>query len=118
MATVTLKAGGVTLPSPVSIQIDDEIIWSSDSGRDLSGLFSGDVITEKKTVTIGWGILTAAEVTVLEDQLCAGFFSFVFSDASGEVTLDSYRGTLSKVMLGDIGGILYFKSASCKIVQR
>ena len=45
-----LSVNGVALPSPTSIQIDDEIIWSSDSGRDLSGLFSGDVIAQKKTI--------------------------------------------------------------------
>lgn len=119
MATFTLTAGGTQLPSPVSIQIDDEIIWSSDSGRDLSGLFSGDVVAQKKTVTIGWGVLTANEVVLLETKLCAGYFPLVFQDATGNVTIESYRGTLSKVMLGYIGdGILYYKSASCKVVQR
>lgn len=116
---ITLTAGGTVLPSPVSVQIDDELIWSSDAGRDLSGLFSGDVIAAKKTVTIGWGILTAAEVTVLQDKLCSGYFPLVVSDAAGNVTIDAYRGTLSKVMLGYVGdGTLYFRSASCKIVQR
>ena len=43
-----LTVGGVELPSPTSIQIDDEIIWSSDSGRDLSGLFAGDVVAQKR----------------------------------------------------------------------
>ena len=53
MVTSVLSVSGTALPSPTSLQVDDEIIWSSDSGRDLSGLFSGDVITQKKTVTIG-----------------------------------------------------------------
>ena len=51
-----ITAGGVSLPSPVEISIDDEIIWSSDSGRDLSGLFAGDVIATKKTISIQWVI--------------------------------------------------------------
>lgn len=119
MAAFTLTAGGTQLPSPVSIQVDDEIIWSSDSGRDLSGLFSGDIVAEKKTVTISWGILTEGEVAVLQTKLCAGYFPLVFRDAGGDVTIESYRGTLSKVMLGYVGdGILYYKSASCKVVQR
>ena len=114
-----LSAGGTVLPSPVSIQIDDEIIWSSESGRDLSGLFAGDVIAQKKTVTISWGILTEAQVVLLQQNLVSGYFPLTFRDAGGSVTIDSYRGTLSKVALGDIGdGVFYFKSASCKIIQR
>ena len=119
MSNIVFKAGGVTLPSPTEISIDNEIIWSSDSGRDLSGLFAGDVIAEKKTVSAKWEYLTAAEVNVLETRLCAGYFQLQITDSGGTVTLSCYRGTLSKVMLGYIGdGTLYYKSASCKMVQR
>lgn len=118
MAQVTLSVNEVDLPSPTSIQIDDEIIWSSDSGRDMSGLFSGDVIAEKKTVTINWGFLTENELQIIQTNLCAGYFSLMFHDVGGDITIDSYRGTLSKIMHGYVGGVLYFKSASCKIVQR
>lgn len=114
-----LLVDGIELPSPISIKVDDELIWSEDSGRDLSGLFSGDVIAEKKTVTVEWGFLTEEQVVVLQDCLCAGYFSLTFSDAGGNITIDSYRATLSKVLQGYIGdGILYYKSVSCKIVQR
>lgn len=114
-----LSVSGMALPSPTSIQVDDEIIWSSDSGRDLSGLFSGDVVAQKKTITIGWGILTETQVALLQQKLVAGYFPLTFRDADGLVTIESYRGTLSKVALGYIGdGTFYYKSASCKIVQR
>ena len=113
------SVGQSPLPSPISISVDDEILWSADSGRDLSGLFSGDVIAEKKTVSISWGILIETEVTLLEEKLCAGYLPLTFRDAGGSLTIESYRGTLSKVLLGYIGdGILYFRSVSCKIVQR
>ena len=116
---VLLTVGGVELPSPTSIQFDDEIIWSSDSGRDLSGLFAGDVVAQKKTVTVGWGVLTEAEVKTLQQKLVAGYFPLTFRDAGGMVTIESYRGTLSTVALGEVGdGIFYYKSASCKIIQR
>ena len=113
-----ITAGGVSLPSPVEISIDDEIIWSSDSGRDLSGLFAGDVIATKKTISIQWGVLTEAELKQIQDALTAGYTSVTFRDAGGSVTIDSYRSTLSKVMLGEYGKQLYFKSATCKIIQR
>jgi len=116
---VVLMAGEMQLPSPVSLQIDNELIWSSDSGRDLSGLFSGDIVAEKKALTIGWGVLQAGEVNLIETQLCPGYFPLKFCDAGGIVEIEAYRGTLSKVLLGEFGdGYLYYKSASCKIVQR
>lgn len=114
-----LSVNGVALPSPTSIQIDDEIIWSSDSERDLSGLFSGDVIAQKKTITIGWGVLPEKAVKLIQEKLCAGYFPVTFWDTGQFLTIEAYRGTLSKVALGQIGdGIFYYKSVSCKIVQR
>lgn len=119
MATSILSVSGAALPSPTSLQVDDEIIWSSDSGRDLSGLFSGDVISQKKTVTIGWEYLTAAQVALLQQKLVTGYFPLTFADAGASITIESYRGTLSKVALGYIGdGMFYYKSVTCKIVQR
>lgn len=113
-----LSVGGVGLPSPTSLQIDDEIIWSSDSGRDLSGLFAGDVIALKKAVTVGWEFLTEKEVALLQNKLTAGYFPLTFRDAGEVLTIESYRGTLSKVALGYIGDeIFYYKSVSCKIIQ-
>ena len=114
-----ISAGGAALPSPVSIQIDDESIWSSDSGRDLSGLFSGDIIAQKKTITISWGVLPEKAVALIQDKLCAGYFPVTFWDTGKFLTIEAYRGTLSKVALGQIGdGIFYYKSVSCKIIQR
>ena len=114
-----LSVGGVGLPSPTSLQIDDEIIWSSDSGRDLSGLFAGDVVTSKKTITVGWEFLTEKEVALLQSKLIAGYFPVTFRDGGEVLTIETYRGTLSKVALGYIGDdIFYYKAVSCKIVQR
>ena len=116
---VMLSVNDVVLPSPTSIQVDNEIIWSADSGRDLSGLFSGDVVAEKKTITVDWGILTEDELMIIQEKLCSGYFSLRFRDVAGHITIDAYRGTLSKTLLGYVGdGILYYKTASCKIVQR
>lgn len=43
-----LKCGNVELPAPVSMSVADEIIWSSDTGRTLTGTMVGDVVAEKK----------------------------------------------------------------------
>ena len=45
MAKKILWSGAVVLPSPVSISVNDEIIWTSDTGRTLSGKMVGDPLT-------------------------------------------------------------------------
>lgn len=114
-----LKSGSTVLPSPTSISVNDEIIWSSDTGRLIDGTMAGDVIAEKKTISIKWGILTETDVALIRNTLVAGFFPFTFRDDGISITIESYRGTLSKQHLGYIGdGIYYYKSVSVDIIQR
>ena len=45
-----LECDGQELPAPVSLKVDDEILWSSATGRTLDGTMLGDVVAEKKTL--------------------------------------------------------------------
>lgn len=114
-----LRSGSTNLPDPVSVSVNDEIIWTSDTGRTLSGMMIGDVVDEKKNVSIKWGILPESDVVLIKKALTAGFIPFTFRDDGMEITIESYRGTLSKEQLGWIGdGIFYYKSVSVDIIQR
>lgn len=114
-----LKAGNTVLPAPVSIAVNDEIIWTSDTGRTLSGYMAGDVVAQKKSLSIKWSFLTESEVKLIKDHLIAGFFSFTFRDDGIDITIESYRGTLSKEQLGWIGdGNFWYKSITVDIIQR
>ena len=73
-----LKAGGVVLPAPVSISVNDEIIWTSDTGRTMDGTMVGDPVADKKTVSIKWGVLPESEVALIKRTLVAGFFRLPF----------------------------------------
>lgn len=114
-----LKAGGTVLPSPVTIKSSEEVIWSSRTGRSTaSGKMIGDVIAEKKTVDIEWGVLTEAEMKTIQNALVSGFFTFSLYDC-GTVTITVYRGTLEKEHLGYIGdGTYYYKSATVSVIER
>lgn len=114
-----LKAGSVVLPAPVSLSVSDELIWTSDTGRTLSGYMIGDVVAEKKTLSIKWGFLTETEVKRIKDCLIAGFFPITFRDDGVDLTIEAYRGTLSKEQLGDIGdGNFWYRNVSADIIQR
>ena len=56
---------------------------------------------------------------VIKNILVSGFFPLSFHDDGIDITINSYRGTLSKEHLGYIGdGIYWYKSVSVDIIQR
>lgn len=115
----TLKCGEVILPSPVKMTVNDEIIWSSDTGRTLDGTMMGDVVAEKKNLGIEWAWLTEEEVALIKSNLIAGFFPITFRDYGVDITIESYRGTISKDVAGYIGdSSFYYRSVTVDIVQR
>lgn len=114
-----LTAGDVALPAPVKISTADEIIWSKNAGRAIDGTMLGDIIAEKKTVNIEWGILAESDVKLIKDNLKTGFFPITFRDDGANITISSYRGTLSKEQLGSLSdGIFWYKSVSVSIIQQ
>lgn len=119
MAREILKSGNVVLPAPVSVSVNDELIWTSETGRVMSGEMIGTVVAEKKTISLKWGVLRESEMNLIKSKLCTGFFPFTFRDDGAMLTITAYRGTLSKEQLGWLGdGIFYYKSASVDVVQR
>ena len=114
-----LESGGVALPDPVSIKIDDEIIWTSDTGRTMSGLFVGEIVATKKNVAIKWEFLQEKEVALLSNRMIAGYFPLTFRDEGLIITIDAYRGTLSKEPIGFLtDGIYWYRSVSTSTIQR
>ena len=115
MAAEILQVGGVRLPAPVTIAENNEIIWSSDTGRVLSGKMTGDVVAEKVTLNITWQFLPASGVELIESSLVAGFFTIKYLGRELEV----YRGKIAKDVLGDMGnGELWYRSVSVSLIER
>lgn len=114
-----LKAGDVELPAPVKLSTADEIIWSSNTGRSTdSGKMIGDVLANKLTLDIEWGILTEAEMKKISTNLKSGFHPFTFRDDGTMITITAYRGTLKKEHLGYVGGTYYYRGATVSIIQQ
>lgn len=113
------RSGSTNLPAPVSLQVDDEIIWSADTGRTLDAIMIGEVIAEKKTLSVKWAWLTESQAVLIKNKLCAGFFPITFHDDGGNLTIESYRGTMSKDIAGDLGdGDYWYRSITVDIIQR
>ena len=114
-----LRAGGIDLPAPVSMSVGDEILWSSDTGRALDGTMLGDVIAEKKNISLSWGITSEEDLVLITKQLATGFFPLEFHDDGMDMTISSYRGTLTKEILGNLDdGTFWYRSISVSIIQQ
>ncbi len=115
----TLTAGKTVLPEPVELSIDDEIIWSSKTGRSASGKMLGDIVAEKKTLTIKWQFLPETDYLKIKNALKAGFNSLTFRDDGEMITIKQYRGTLNKTILGYIGdGIFWYREITVSLIEQ
>ena len=115
---ITISANGVTLPSPTELTTGDEIIWSANTGRSTTGMMIGDVIAQKKTFNIKWGVLTLAQFNAIKQNILSGFHAFTLTLDNSPVTVTSYRGTLTGELLGTFGGETYYKSANVSVIQQ
>ena len=72
-----------------------------------------------KNTLLSWGILTEDEYLNIKRNLTRGFFPVTFRDDGGLITINVYRGTLTKEVLGKLSdGIFYYKSATVDLVQQ
>ena len=79
----------------------------------------GDIIAEKKTLNVNWEVLTETEVSLIKSKLIAGFFPITFRDDGADITINSYRGTMTKEHIGELGdGVYYYRSCTVSIIQR
>lgn len=127
-ATIRLYAGNTStdasklLPSPDQITCSEEIIWSANTGRSITpsdgALMMGDVVAQKKTFNIQWGILTQAEYNKIRTGLKAGFYPFTLVLGSEVITINAYRGTITAELLGAPDGKVYYRSAQVSVIQR
>lgn len=103
-----LWAGSTVLHAPTTLSINDEIIWTSSTGRGVSGKMIGNPVAEKKTAAVKWEFLTEKEVKLIKSKIVKGYFPISFHDDGVDLTIQGYRGTMAKEVLGDIGDGQYY----------
>ena len=112
------------LPSPVSVTPTHEMIWSENTGRAQSGAeqakMIGDVVAEKKTYAIKWGVLSATEFSAITSKLIKGFFRFGMGTSLSDAKSNSlvvYRSEISYEVL-PIGNTVYYKDATVSVIEQ
>lgn len=130
MAVISLYAGSSAsltsanlLPSPVSMTVAREQIWSEDTGRAQSGSSKakmiGESITGKKTYAIKWGILNTSEINKILDLLTRGFFYFGIGtpDTPPSDPEKYYRSEITYDLL-QVGSERYYKDAEVSVIEQ
>lgn len=114
-------ANMTVLPSPTTITPTFEMIWSENTGRAQSGSnkakMIGDVVAEKKTYAIKWGIITDAEMSQIRSKLPAGFFYFGVGTSKPSSADKYYRSEI----VGDylpIGNAIYWKDVTVSVIEQ
>ena len=74
-----LKINGQNMPTPDSCIVNKEPLWSSNAGRTASGLYVGDIIAEKRTISFTFSLLNSEEVAMIENALNT-FYTIDFVD--------------------------------------
>jgi hypothetical protein len=119
------SASGVTaLPSPISIKTSLEIIWDENTGRAQSGTnkakMIGDVVAQKKTYEIQWGVLTQSEYDSIVAKLPAGFFYFAMATtkAGAESIATKYYRSEIKYDVLSVGNATYYKDLTVSVIEQ
>lgn len=110
----TIQAAGVTLPSPTKVTSSNEIIWSSDTGRNAAGAMMGTQVAKKRTYDVEWGVLSEAEVKQIQNATAEPYFSVTI----GAVTMRAYRGNIQGEQIGPNNGVLYYRSLTVSFIEK
>lgn len=116
--------GMAVLPSPSEVTSSSELIWSENTGRAQSGenqaKMIGDVVAEKRTYAVKWGVVTDAEMTSIKSKLTAGFFYFgvgtTLANAKAVAT-SYYRSEITGDYL-PIGNTIYWKDVAVSVIEQ
>ena len=102
---------GVAMPEPAheGVQVTDEPIWSSDTGRSQTGKMVGDIVAWKTTVAVTWPPLSFADSQRLRNALrnAGNFFNIGYNDFSGTstVTKKVYCSSLPRTLYSIAAGL-------------
>ena len=120
----TTVANMAILPSPIEVNPTFEMIWSENTGRAQSGSnkakMIGDVVAEKKTYNIKWGVITDAEMTSIKNKLPKGFFYFGVGTSLANAKNGAtryYRSEITGNYL-PIGNNIFWKDVTVSVIEQ
>lgn len=124
-------SGGIQVAEPAhkGINVTDETIWSSNTGRSSTGKMIGDIVARKSTIEVTWNVLTYAEAKEIIDAIknAGEFFYIKYPDVSAGINSDgSLKYAVKEVYAGNVPrglyslhkGIRYYTDVQITFIQR
>lgn len=96
MPNYALIIGGVTMPAlkKDGLTITKEKVWSSNTGRTVTGMMVGDLVGIKYKLQCEWPPLSAEDAAKIDAAISRAFFTVSFWDprANARITRTMYAG--------------------------
>lgn len=114
----------VELPSPDSVKPSYELIWSENTGRAQSGAnkakMIGDVVAEKRTYEIQWGLISDADFNTIKSKLTKGFFYFAVATSLSSAKSNAQPFYRSEIAgnLKPIGNTIYWRDVTVSVIEQ
>ncbi len=119
-----LYIDNVKMPEPAlkGVSRKSNKVWSSGTGRSVSGLMNGSIITIKKTVTFKFPPLTQTELEKLENVVSdkTAFHQIKYSDTDNNVILliSAYFGDSSHTLYSAAKNQRYYTDYTFDAIER
>lgn len=115
-------SGGTQVAEPAhkGINVTDETIWSSNTGRSSTGKMIGDVVARKATIEVTWNALTYAQTKEIADAIKAGgnFFYIKYPDLGQYKVKEVYAGNVPRELYSLHEGIKYYTGVQVTFIER
>ena len=116
-----LKFDGVEMPVPADLQVQNNKIWSDNTGRSANGKLVGDMGCIKKKLIISWVHLTGEQVALINQYISnvsKPFFSVTFTDETfNEQTCTMYAGDTKYDVLKWVSPMKYLKNVTVDLIE-
>lgn len=121
MEYIGLRFDGVAMPTPSEIRIENNKIWSDNTGRSANGRLVGDMICIKKKIYITWVHLTGTEVDMINayiSNINRPFFDVTIIDETFNYsTYLVYAGDVSYDVLSWDGDLQFTKNVTVNLIE-
>jgi hypothetical protein len=120
------KINGTTVAEPAKegITVTEEPVWAPNTGRDVNGTMTGDLVAWKRTVAVTWPPLSFTETgNILRAIKNAGpFFSISFSgdtsDVAAAITIRVYASSIPRTIYSLVEGYKRHQGVTITFIEQ
>lgn len=113
---LTINSTAVKTPKAFSVEISD---LEGETHRNAKGDLVRDRLATKRKLTVEWGPLTQAEVSVILATITDSFFTIQFPDpALGVTTKTFYVAARTTPMYRNLGGAILWINLAATFIEK